>query len=554
MSNPPPDRLVAALTQRLFDLVEPNTRFDRSSLAIIGQGTRRVDVRGTQRYEVSFGSTSGGGKGRLPGSYLDVGNQSGLQRHVEASLTRNRGRLPARLNAWLNSQSALPGEPLLASACFDGPASAGYDYNCETCNGAGDVSCSSCSGAGKTTCHACQGSGEVKCSQCGGTGATRCSSCGGSGQTSEQVAVRKANYADNREWTEYETHWKPCWSCSGRGSQPCSCGNGRRMCHSCTNGKVTCIGCSGSGRARCTNCDGTGAQHTTASITCGVQHSLALRAVIDDAEPKAVLESIRTLEELCALGRGEVLVANVGANEVQRTLSVPVWLTNIRVRTADEEVELLGYGDDATVHDFKNIVGTLLVHDLRSLEGALAAGPRLPWRESPVLDAAIAEFLRSEVNAAIGNVTGARKDRLEKFASDTLKGAVSSDYVLRAAKAIRRSVLKTYVAGVIIPGLILAGVVALILEVLTLRSIWVFTHDEARYAALICFAVGVLAIELRARWLMKRRFPAELAPKVSKLLGATKATLWVMGGITMAAGLATWGLASLVSAVQRMAE
>lgn len=553
MSNPPPDRLVAALTQRLFDLVEPNTRFDRSSLAIIGQGTRRVDVRGTQRYEVSFGSTSGSGKGRLGGGYLDVGNQSALQRHVEASLTRNRGRLPARLNAWLNSQRSLPGEPLMASACFDGPASAGYDYNCETCNGAGDVSCSSCSGAGKTTCHACQGRGEVDCSQCGGTAATRCSSCGGSGQTSEQVAVRKANYADNREWTEYETHWKTCWGCSGRGSQPCSCGNGRRMCHQCTGGKVTCNWCSGSGRTRCENCDGTGAQHTTASITCGVQHSLALRAVIDEPEPKAMLEKIRTLEELCALGRGEVLVANVGANEVQRTLSVPVWLTNIRVRAAEEEVELLGYGDDATVHDFKNIVGTLLAHDLRSLEAALAAGPKLPWRESPARDAAIAEFLRSEVNAAIGNVTGARKDRLEKFAAGTLRGAVSSDYVLRAAKAIRRSVLKTYVAAIIIPGLILAGVVALVLEVLTLRSIWMFTHDEAKYAALVCLAIGALAIELRARWLLRKRFPNELAPKVTQLLAATKATLWSVGGLLVATGLAIWGLRSLVSTLGRMA-
>ena len=122
------------------------------------------------------------------------------------------------------------------------------------------------------------------------------------------------------------------------------------------------------------------------------------------------------------------------------------WLTNIRVRASDQEIELLGYGNDAIVYDFKNAVGTLLVHDLHALEGALAAAPRLALRESAGLDAAIAEFLRSEVNAAIGNVTGAKKDRLEQFASDQLKGAVSSDYVVRAAKAIRASVLRTYAA------------------------------------------------------------------------------------------------------------
>jgi hypothetical protein len=551
-SNPPQDRLVAALTQRLFDLVEPNTRFDRSSLAILGQGTRVVEVRGTQRYEVSFGSTSGGGKGRLGGGYLDVGHQSALQRHVEASLTRNRGRLPARLNAWLNSQHALPGEPLVAGACFDGPAPAGYDYHCEACRGAGKISCIPCNGSGNTTCIHCSGSGEVRCSRCKGTAAISCSSCAGSGQLSEQVAVRRANPDDNREWTEYQTVWKTCWSCSGRGNNPCSCGNGRQTCHSCTNGRVSCSSCGGSGSATCDRCDGTGFQHSTATITCGVQQSLALRADIDEPEPKRVLESIRTLEELCALTTSEVVVANVGASEVARTLRAPTWLTSIRVRASDQEIELLGYGDAAVVHDFKNVVGTLLVHDLHALESALAAEPRLPWRESASLDAAIAEFLRSEVNAAIGNVTGANKARLENFASTQLKGAVSPDYVVRAAKAIRASVLRTYATGITVPGLILAGVVALILQVFTLRSIWVFTLDEARYAALICFAAGLLFIELRARHRLKKRFPAELSPKVMKLLGATRATLWTVGYLLVAAGLASWGLGSLVSAIQRM--
>jgi hypothetical protein len=550
-TNLPQDRLVAALTQRLFDLVEPNTRFDRSSLAILGQGTRLVDVRGTQHYEVSFGTTTGHGKGRLGAGYADVGNQAGLQRHVEASLTRNRGRLPGRLNAWLDSQRALPGEPLVAGACFDGPASAGYDYHCEPCRGAGKVTCTSCNGSGNTTCFACSGSGEVTCSRCHGTAAISCSVCGGRGQQSEQVAVRRQNTADNREWTEYETVWKTCWSCSGRGNSPCSCGNGRQTCHHCTNGRVSCSGCGGSGSTTCASCDGTGFQHTTATITCGVQQSLALHAGIDEPEPKRVLESIRTLEELCALSAAEVVVANVGASEVARTIRAPTWLTNIRVRASDQEIELLGYGDDALVLDFKNVVGTLLVQDLHALEGALAAAPRVPWRESAALDAAIAEFLRSEVNAAIGNVTGAKKDRLEKFASTQLKGAVSSDYVVRAAKAIRASVLRTYAAGIVVPGVILAGVIALMLEVLTLRSIWVFTYDEARYAALIGFAAGFLFIELRARYRLKKRFPAELAPKVIRLLGATRATLWAVGGLAAGTGLATWGLGALVSAIRR---
>lgn len=548
-SNIPQDRLVAALTQRLFDLVEPNTRFDRSSLAILGQGTRSVDVRGTQRYEVSFGSSSASGKGRLGAGYVDVGNQSGLLRHVEASLTRNRGRLPARLNAWLDSQRALPGEPLVAGACFDGPASAGYDYHCEPCRGAGKLSCTRCNGSGNTTCSGCNGSGEVNCSRCNGTAALSCSTCGGRGQVSEQVAVHRVNTADNREWTEYETVWKTCWSCGGRGNSPCSCGNGRQTCHQCSNGRVTCSSCGGSGSTTCTSCDGTGFQHATASITCRVQQSLALRAGIDEPEPKRVLESIRTLEELCALTTAEVVVANVGAGEVARTIRAPTWLTNIRVRASEQEIELLGYGDDAIVYDFKNVVGTLLIHDLHALEGALAAAPRLALRESAGLDAAIAEFLRSEVNAAIGNVTGAKKERLEQLASGQLKGAVSSDYVVRAAKAIRASVLRTYAAGITVPGLILAGVIALVLEVLTLRSIWVFTVDEARYAALICFAAGVLFIELRARYRLKKRFPAELSPKVTKLLGATRATLWAVGGLAAAAGLATWGLGALISAV-----
>lgn len=552
-TSPLQDHLIAALTQQLVDLVKNATRFDPSSLVILAKSTQLVNVRGTQRHDVVIAVNHETGKGRLATGHIRVGDAGGLQRHIEASLAMTRERLPARFSAWVNAQPVLPGEPLVAAACFDGPAAAGYDHGCGACRGAGQVTCTPCSGHGSTTCNTCFGNGVVNCSNCHGTSRIDCSSCRGHGRVSKQVAVRRVNYADRREWTEYETVWDTCWSCGGRGDNPCFCGYGRQRCTPCSaSGKVSCWSCRGSGQIECSSCAGTGLRHTVGWLTCTLKQDFQLHADIDSPEPKHVLESICRLEQLCALGRVHVVNHQIVGQTCWRTVAATLWLSSVWVSVPGQEIELVGYGDGAVVYDFKNVVERLLVGDLEVLEAALRAAPRLPWRPVAELHAATITFLSSEVNALIGTLAGSRRNEPEAFSSGNLRGSVSSDYVRRAAKAIRNSIVHAYAAAIMAPGLLLAGIVALALVVPT--TPWRFypklSYAETCYPAFGCFAVGALFVELGARWRLKKRFSPELAPKVFKLLGVTHATPWAIAAMAVWAALVSLSLGALVDVVR----
>jgi hypothetical protein len=549
---PSPDELIATLTQRLIDLVEPNTRFDRGSLPVLRHAAMRVDVRGSQRYQVSFGVGKASGKGRLGSAVLRCADAHGLEQHLDAHEAQNRQRLGARLEAWSSSQKVLPGAKLTDGQCYDGPGVAGYDHACGTCGGAGRLQCISCSGSGEIICSYCHGSGDVTCGTCKGQRLMPCSSCGGRGQHSAQRAQRRVNSADNREWTEHETVWVDCAGCGGRGKQPCGCGNGREYCGNCRRGKITCSTCAGGGQTNCATCDATGFLNATAWLTCTVRQDFALRAATDIPEAKNTLEAIPSLDAWCALTAVEITGTQIGPSDVRREFGAAPWLTRIRVLANHTEIELFGYGDAAIVYDFKNVVGTLLARDLASIEAALETSAKLPFRTAPRLDAAIAEFLRSEVNAAIGIVAGAKRERLEGFARDDLQGAVSSDYVLRAARAVRLAAVRTYAGIVALPILALGLLVGIVLEVFTLWSIFLFDRDEARIVALCSFLAGALAIEWRARWLLRRRFTPGLATKIIKLLAATGAPGWALGAAVAWAALATWALGAFLAGANRL--
>jgi hypothetical protein len=91
-----------------------------------------------------------------------------------------------------------------------------------------------------------------------------------------------------------------------------------------------------------------------------------------------------------------------------------------------------------------------------------------------------------------------------------------------------------------------------VLEVATLWSIFIFDRDEARTVASCVFVAGALAIEWRARWLLRRRFTPALAPKVIKLLAATRAPGWALGAAVAWAALATWALSAVFAGSNRL--
>lgn len=97
--------LVDALIDRLVDLVEPNTRFDLSSLPLIESEACCVSVVGTQKYAVSFGAERQSGRGRLPATVRKVRSSQELEAFIDAQTKANERDLEPRLSSWLTGQN-----------------------------------------------------------------------------------------------------------------------------------------------------------------------------------------------------------------------------------------------------------------------------------------------------------------------------------------------------------------------------------------------------------------------------------------------------------------
>jgi len=69
--------LVESVVRQLVETVEPNTRFDRTSLPVAAEETGSFRVSGTHKYGVSFRIEQQNGQGPLPAGIRDVGNQGG---------------------------------------------------------------------------------------------------------------------------------------------------------------------------------------------------------------------------------------------------------------------------------------------------------------------------------------------------------------------------------------------------------------------------------------------------------------------------------------------
>lgn len=255
--------LVSALTQQLIDLVEPNTRFDRTSLPIVDSEATHCNVTGYHTYSVAFGVQRASGLGKLPVTAKNAGSAAALATYVEHRTEANRAALPNRLRRWLDTQQELPGRALDAVDCFNGAETAGYDRSCSDCSGAGEVQCKSCWGQGNTACGYCHGTGKRKCGSCNGKGAKPCGRCAGSGTVGEHRERRVTNYAANTSHVEAYVEHVTCSSCFGRREGKCNtCHGGEVTCSNChASGKAGCSTCMGKGKLKCKTCDGTGALH-----------------------------------------------------------------------------------------------------------------------------------------------------------------------------------------------------------------------------------------------------------------------------------------------------
>ena len=516
--------LVESVVRQLAAAVEPNTRFDRSSLPVAAAQTETFRVTGTHGYEVSFHIEHREEKGPLPAGVRDLGGRGALDSHEAAQLAAVRRQLPARLHDWLAGQTTLPGRELTSGDCYDRVPPAGFAYACETCHGRGKTSCNSCLGQGKITCHQCQGSGRANCGHCHGSGRIQCSGCNGSGQVTAWGERRVTNYADNTSYTERYSEQVTCGSCGGRRERSCGhCSSGKVQCSTCYAGKITCLACTGSGKVTCSQCAGSGSQHVVATLSCVVGQSLTLAAETPHEDAKKTMTSLDSLEKLCELTPVELRHASAADHSITRQFETMMPLAMVTVRAAEQVIEILGYGDAARVFDFKNIVGALLQHDLDDLEQVLQSAPRFPLRPMHALDDSLRQFLASEINARIGSVASTKRPALQALATNDLHGAVSEEYVVHAVKAVRQATSRVFRSEMSVPALVAAIIPALLLAIIPLlHPHW---RSDSGWVAMWSLPVVGFVAERFALARYRERFDAELARRAVALLKA-KRTLW----------------------------
>ena len=417
-------------------LVEPLTRLDRGSLALHGSDTAAAALHVRVHCEVSFETGRSVQTGRLPAGVHAAGSEAAASALAQAWIESQRAALPGRLQGWLALHANDPAAELDAADCAEGRYLAGFTRRCADCAGQGEVGCSGCAASGWVNCWQCHGRADIACPGCGGSGDQACGSCGGRG--SVQVQYQRWVHDAGAQGQRQETEWRieNCPACRG-GRVPCSrCGRrGRVDCPQCVGGRIRCTSCGGSGRTACQPCAATGCFSEVFAADGRVQRQLGIGVDAPWPEARAHLQAFTDVAGLNALAPLAVTAAQLVDTGVERRLGGKVPLARLMLGAGGEDVELLGYGADCRIVDFKNLVGRLLQADLDALGAELAQTPWLMLSPRPAFDAALARCLASEAHAAI-----LERALAVRGAPAALYGnAVSADYVKAAGSLLRRA-------------------------------------------------------------------------------------------------------------------
>lgn len=496
-----PARLILSQT---IDLIEPLTRFDRSSITLRDEDEQTVACTGVWTSSVSYSPNSSDGKGKLPSGVLDAGSQGGMEQEIERLLSRERALLSQRLEQWCNAQIALKPaghEPLALKNCFSGTKSVGYGWQCSACTGKGNTTCTFCNGNRQVTCTNCRGAGWNRCNYCNGAGHKTCSNCNGQRGSYRQIEHAVFNAAANEYTKRYENVWESCRQCQD-GKVPChACStSGKNYCVLCSRtGKINCAPCLGRGYVTCKACDGKGAQHRIAETTCKITNSFNLRTEDAESEVKQTTSAwdFPTFTTLAAVSS---FSPKLSSDSLSRTYPATLLVTQARIHCANQDFVLLGYGDPARVFDFKGIVAHLLSGDLQNLQSALAQpGAFLPFRNQSVLSSALAVMLESEVNQQLCDN--------EKKQALVANGTVTQQHADTTASALRKSIGRIYSSAASVS---LAAFSVVLLLTLTLLYRLHYMIPQNRPTAFMVF-LGVLAVaavvaEVLARTFVLRQF------------------------------------------------
>ena len=284
------------ILDQVVALIEPLTRFDRSSVVLRNESEQTLSCTGLWTSSIAISSSVSDGTGKLPSGVRDASSQSGMEREIEEAVAAERSHVAQRLQGWCDRQaqsSPAAHKPLTSADCVSGITRIGYTWKCSSCQGRGKITCSACNGTRQTECSNCHGSGRVNCSVCHGQGKKACPSCGGQGGRFAQVPIQYWNDASKQYSVRYESKWEFCHAAGCQsGHLDCICNGGKVSCGHClASGKVTCSTCNGQGEETCKSCKGTGTLHRIAETSCQVANTFTIESSDFDEEAHQTMAS-----------------------------------------------------------------------------------------------------------------------------------------------------------------------------------------------------------------------------------------------------------------------
>jgi hypothetical protein len=491
------------ILDQVVALIEPLTRFDRSSVRLRDESERTLACTGLWTSSIAISSSVSDGTGKLPSGVRDAGSQSGMERAIEETVAAQRSNVAQRIQGWCDRQAQSPPathKPLISSDCISGITRIGYTRKCTSCEGRGKTTCSQCSGNGKVTCSYCQHTGRIKCSHCHGTGKTSCPHCHGSRTMSRQEAIKVFNSATNQYTTRYEILTERCSYCP-YGDPPCvACHGGTIVCGNCNGaGKVTCNSCHGDGEQTCASCKGTGTLHRIAATDCQVTNTFIIQSNDLNDEDHQIAAGW-DFETFCQLADATSNVPDITASQLRRTYPATLSRTQARIECAGQDLLLSGYGTEARVFDFKGIVGHLLTQDLEQLHSTLALPLGfLPFRNQGPLRTALVTMLQSELNQQIANP----QQRAALVANRT----VTEEHAATIASSLRKAMSRLYSSAAIVSLAALFAVSYFALYHLAWSGYMLPQNRPIGVAAFLAIvAVTVVATEFLSRYFFLKGF------------------------------------------------
>lgn len=531
--------------------LEPVTRFEASDLREIeAEQAFGVALELTLDQSVAFAISTQSGATRLAPEVDRVASEAALHRELQIRLQVASEQAPQALKHWADQEAGSYRRLLPAGAAFrSAPGAVGFEHQCTTCRGAGEVGCRACSGVGNSHCMGCSGQGRINCYTCGGRKQVSCNYCQGRGQWTERVATQRWNSSTNSYDTDYHNEQRYCGPCSSSGYLPCySCEyDGKVSCTACFGkGRLACGPCAATGLVDCGPCLASGIQHVWGTIEASVEHEERLSISHGDEALRHLVQDRLLLADLPGLGALLNVQHTVGAGTLRSEHRLRLDVQRACIGALDERFVIHGFGPQPMVYSFENIAGRLLTEDLQALELAVAGSSRWRRQRGSVLLDTMAAFLRSELNMLIAERVSDLKVTPQQAAAQVqhhFRSLVDSTYVERATTALRGALARLYGAELMEPAAYLCALTVLAAGVFFGLG-WPAPSPWAAGA----YALGGALLGWGAlEWLMRRRIsrhftPAFAARVLSQLAANGSRRRWRLGVGTVALAAAALGV------------